>query len=266
MFNEAARALLPSFRDPIMDMLVNAGGTVRLLEHARKKGIKLVHASSGSIYGNPIEVPIREDHPANPISPYGVSKLSSEHYCSMYHREFDVDVIALRYFNVYGPRQAVSEEMGVVPIFVRKALAGEPLRVFGDGKQTRDFLHVADVVSANLLAYRSEKGSGEAVNIGGPGKEVSILKLAEEVKNLCRFELEDSLRRGEAWGHPQTGGRQFEGAGVDWLRPLNVPEERSKGVHRVRKSSLRRSATLRRTYQFPTQAGLQSTSQKWPQA
>ncbi len=185
VFNEAARALLPSFEHPIEDMLVNAGGTVRLLEFARKHGVKVIHASSGSVYGNPIEIPISEDHPLNPISPYGVSKLASEYYGSMYHREFDVDVTMLRYFNVYGPRQTVSEEMGVVPIFVKRALRNEPLRIFGDGKQTRDFLNVMDVVSANLLAYCSEKASGEIMNVGGGGAEISILDLAGLVRTLC---------------------------------------------------------------------------------
>jgi UDP-glucose 4-epimerase len=185
VFNEAARALLPSFEKPVDDMVVNAGGTVRILEYALKTGVKVVHASSGSVYGNPLKIPISEEHPLNPISPYGVSKLASEYYCSMYHGEFSVEVTMLRYFNVYGPRQTVSEEMGVVPIFVKKALRNEPLRIFGDGKQTRDFLNVRDVVSANLLSYTSDQASGEIMNVGGGGKEVSILELANLVKDLC---------------------------------------------------------------------------------
>ena len=184
IFNEAARALLPSFEKPVEDMLVNAGGTIRLLEYARRFDAKIIHASSGSVYGNPIKIPISEDHPLNPISPYGVSKLASEYYCSMYHREFSVDVTILRYFNVYGPRQTISEEMGVVPIFVKRALGGEPLRIFGDGKQTRDFLNVIDVARANLLAFKA-KASGSIMNIGGGGKEISILELAELIKKLC---------------------------------------------------------------------------------
>lgn len=189
IFNEAARALLPSFQDPVTDMLVNAGGTVRLLEYARKHDVKLVHASSGSVYGNPVRIPISEDHPLNPISPYGVSKLASEYYCSMYHREFGVDVVALRYFNVYGPRQTVTEEMGVIPIFVKRALNRQPLRIFGDGKQTRDFLNVKDVVAANLLSYASARSKGQVMNVGGEGKEVSIEELALLVMKLCRLSV-----------------------------------------------------------------------------
>ena len=183
IFNEAARPLVPSFEAPLVDMMVNAGGTVRLLEYARRNRVKLVHASSGSIYGNPVRIPMSEDHPLNPISPYGVSKLAAEHYCSMYHSEFGVNVVMLRYFNVYGPRQSVSEEMGVVPIFVKRALKGDPLRIFGDGKQTRDFLNVADVARANLLAFEAED-SGSAMNIGGGGNEVSIRELSERVISL----------------------------------------------------------------------------------
>jgi len=188
IFNEAARALVPSFADPVTDLLVNAGGTIRLLEYARKHDVKLVHASSGSVYGNPTKIPISENHPLRPISPYGVSKLASEFYCSMYFLDYGLDVAALRYFNVYGPRQTVNEEMGVIPIFVSRALRKEPLRIFGDGKQTRDFLNVRDVVSANLLAYKSDRCCGQIMNIGGGGEEVSIVTLAHMVMSLCGFE------------------------------------------------------------------------------
>ena len=187
IFNEAARALIPSFADPVTDLLVNSGGTIRLLEHARKHDVKVVHASSGSVYGNPIKIPISEDHPLKPISPYGVSKLSSEFYCSMYFLDYGLDVVALRYFNVYGPRQTVNEEMGVIPIFVSRALRKEQLRIFGDGKQTRDFLNVSDVVTANLLAYKSDRSAGQVMNVGGGGEEVSIEALAKMVMNLCGY-------------------------------------------------------------------------------
>ena len=189
IFNEAARALAyPLFIDPVTDLAVNTGGTIRILEYARKYDIKVVHASSGSIYGNPVKIPIGDDQfPLNPISPYGASKFASEVYGSMYHREYGLDITMLRYFNVYGPRQSVNEEMGVIPIFVNRALRGDPLRIFGDGKQTRDFLNVSDVVKANLLAYESERGAGKTMNIGGGGYEISILGLADEVMRLCDF-------------------------------------------------------------------------------
>jgi UDP-glucose 4-epimerase len=188
IFNEAARALIPSFKDPLTDLAVNAGNTIKILEYARRRDVKVVHASSGSVYGNPVKIPITEEHPLNPISPYAASKLSAEHYCSLYHEVYGIDVTMLRYFNVYGPRQNVSEDYGVVPIFVHRALNHTPLTIFGDGKQTRDFLHVEDVVRANLLAYAATSSGGEVLNIGGEGKEVSILELADKVMRLCDFQ------------------------------------------------------------------------------
>ena len=187
VFHEAARALIPSFKYPVTDLEVNTGGTIRILEYARKHDVKVVYASSGSVYGNPIEIPITESHPLKPISPYAASKMASEIYCGMYYREYHVDVTILRYFNVYGPRQSVSEEMGVIPIFVKRALSKRALTIFGDGKQTRDFLNVSDVVKANLLAYKSEKGAGQCMNIGGGGDGISILDLANLVMELCGY-------------------------------------------------------------------------------
>ena len=142
VFNEAARALLPSFVDPVTDMLVNTGGAIRLLEYTRKHDVKLVHASSGSVYGNPLKIPISEDHPLNPISPYGVSKQTSELYCSMY-------------FRVYGScrRAQVLQRLwtetdsergdGCHPYLRLKVPPKDaPEGSLGDGKQTRDFLNV----------------------------------------------------------------------------------------------------------------------------
>jgi UDP-glucose 4-epimerase len=185
IFHQAARALIPSFKDPLTDLRVNVGGTICVLEYARRYDVKVVHASSGSIYGNPVKIPIKEDHPLNPISPYGTSKLAAEGYCNFYFRTYGVDVVMLRYFNVYGPGQSVSEEMGVIPIFVHRALSNEPITIFGDGHQTRDFLNVRDVVRANILAYLANGTSGEAMNIGGGGHEISILNLARMVMKMC---------------------------------------------------------------------------------
>ncbi len=188
IFNEAARALVPSFADPMTDLAVNAGGVTRILEFARRSDAKVVHASSGSVYGNPVRIPMGEGHPLRPISPYGVSKLASEYYCLMFHQIYGLDVAMLRYFNVYGPRQTSSEEMGVIPVFVNKALRNEDLKIFGDGKQTRDFLNVRDVVKANLLSFGSSRVGGEAINIGGGGREISIQDLAKLVLKMCASE------------------------------------------------------------------------------
>ena len=189
VFNEAATSLIPSFRNPLSDLYVNAGGTINLLEIVRKYDVKVIHASSGSVYGNPIKIPINEEHPVNPISPYGVSKLAAEFYCRLYFQLYNIDVTCLRYFNVYGPRQRVSEETGVIPIFVSRVLSGESLTIFGDGFQTRDFLHVSDCVRANLLAAVSASVKGLAINVGGKGDEVRILDLAYLVIKLLDEEV-----------------------------------------------------------------------------
>lgn len=184
IFNEAASTLLKSFRDLVSDLQINTGGIINILEICRRYDAKLIHASTGSVYGNPIRVPIDEGYPLNPISPYGISKLAAELYCKLYFELYGIDVTCLRYFNVYGPRQRIGEETGVIPIFVSRVLSGEPIIIFGDGSQTRDFLHVSDCVKANLLAAISENARGLALNIGGKGNEVSILELAHLVMKL----------------------------------------------------------------------------------
>jgi len=162
IFNEAALSLFHSFKDPIRDLAVNTGGMINILELARRFNSKVIQASTGSVYGNPIKIPVSENHPLNPISPYGCSKLAAEIYCDMYHRIYGLDVCCLRYFNVYGPRQRIGEETGVIPIFVSRALNDQPFTIYGDGTQTRDFLHVKDVVRANLLAAISDSMKGQS--------------------------------------------------------------------------------------------------------
>jgi UDP-glucose 4-epimerase len=194
IFHEAARPLIPSFEDPVLDLQVNTAGTINVLEFARKFDSIVVHASTGSVYGNPVTLPISEQHPLNPVSPYGVSKLAAEEYCKFYVREYGLNVVCLRYFNVYGPRQAISQEMGVIPIFVSRVLAGKPLVIFGDGRQTRDFTHVSDVVKANILAAIEKNAKGKIVNIGS-GKETSILDLASLIMTFCRRKMEPTFSR-----------------------------------------------------------------------
>ncbi len=189
IFNEAANALIPSFRDPLKDMLVNAGGVINILEFARKHGQKVIHASTGSVYGQPEKIPIDERHATKPISPYGVGKLTAESYCDLYNRLYGLRLTCLRYFNVYGPRQRIGEETGVIPIFVSNALNKKPFTVFGDGKQTRDFVHVSDVVNANLRAASSRSISAVFFNIGGMGVETSINELASMVQEITGMRL-----------------------------------------------------------------------------
>ncbi len=169
--------------DPWHDAEVNILGTLNLLECARRYGIKRVIFAStgGAIYGDQVPYPTPESHPAQPQSPYGVAKLTVEHYLHYYQAVHNLRSVVLRYANVYGPRQDPYGEAGVVAIFIQRFLQGDRPVVFGDGEQTRDFVFVGDVVRANLLAldYLME-GLGDsgplAVNIG-TGQELSVNEL-----------------------------------------------------------------------------------------
>ena len=146
---------------PIQDAETNVIGTLRVLEAARKAGVrKIVVSSSAGIFGELKTLPIREDHPIEPDSPYGCTKLCEEKECLAYAKLYDLEAVCLRYFNVYGPNQRFDAYGNVIPIFVFKMLRGEPLTVFGDGEQTRDFINVRDVVQANLRAATAQRGVG----------------------------------------------------------------------------------------------------------
>jgi len=189
IFHESSRALIPSFENPILDAEVNIKGILNLLEFTRKHDAILIFASTGSVYGNPIIVPIPESHPLNPISPYGISKLSAEIYCRFFVQTYGLHVVCLRYFNVYGSRQKICEEMGVIPVFVSRVLNKKSPTIFGDGKQTRDFTHVSDVIRANILALETKQAKGKILNIGS-GKETSILDLALKIMKICNYQIE----------------------------------------------------------------------------
>jgi len=189
VFNEASLPMLESFRNPHRDAKVNVYGLIKLLDYVKKVDAKLIHASTGSVYGNPVKLPIDEEHPKVPVSPYGVSKLCGEKYCEFYHRMFKTRVVILRYFNVYGPRQIVSEGMGVIPIFTKQAMQNQPITIHWTGKQTRDFTYVSDVVDANIKALENDEVVGHAINIGS-GKEISILELCEKILRIANSRSE----------------------------------------------------------------------------
>ncbi|MCW3991183.1 MAG: GDP-mannose 4,6-dehydratase [Candidatus Bathyarchaeota archaeon] len=153
----------------------NILATQRILEALKElDSVKLIHSSSSSVYGETRDLPMREDHRLNPVSPYGATKLSAEHLCELYRVNYGVSYTALRYFTVYGPRQRPDMAFSR---FITSALRGEPLEVFGDGKQTRDFTYVTDAVEANLGAL-GYGGPARIFNIGG-GSRVSILEVLE---------------------------------------------------------------------------------------
>lgn len=170
-----------SVERPLADLRTNVRGTVQVLELARRRGIpRVVFASSAAVYGDATTVPTPEDAPTRPLSPYGVDKRSAELWLDAYAAEHGVATTALRFFNVYGPRQdPTSGYSGVISIFLDRALRGAPLTIFGDGGQTRDFVYVGDVARA-VLAAVDHGGATEPINVG-TGTPVSVRELAEEV-------------------------------------------------------------------------------------
>ena len=179
--------------DPLRDLTVNAAGTLRLLEHARRAGCRFVHASSAAVYGEPEAIPVTEEHPTRPINNYGVSKLAVEHYLAAYARNYGVSYAALRYANVYGPRQNAAGEAGVVAIFCEAIAAGRPPTIHGDGLQTRDLVFVRDVAAANLAACAS---SATGVFNVGTGTETDVNTLCDAIANALGASIEP--RRGPA--------------------------------------------------------------------
>ena len=185
VFHLAAFVSVPqSMADPETCFAINVGGTVTLLEASRQSGVrKVVISSSTAVYGDTNVFPTTEETPLLPLSPYALSKQVNELYACFYTRTLGLPVTALRYYNVYGPRQRPdSDYAAAIPIFVRKLVAGEPITIHGDGKQSRDFIFVEDVVRANLLAAESE-AAGEAFNIC-TGRETDLLTLLEELSEI----------------------------------------------------------------------------------
>ena len=186
VFHQAAIASVPrSVKDPLATHEANATGTLRVLLAARQAGVQhVVFASSSSVYGDTPTLPKREDMPLKPLSPYAVSKLASEAYCAAFTECYGLQTTALRYFNVYGPRQDPnSEYAAVIPKFIRAATGGQPLTIYGDGLQTRDFTYVKDVVAANIFA--AAHGLTGSFNVGR-GDTVTINALAELVLRATR--------------------------------------------------------------------------------
>jgi len=176
-----------SVADPAFDAQVNVVGFVNLMESARKHGLKRVVFSStgGAIYGEQDEFPCTEDHPKRPVSPYGVAKLATEAYLFFYKVEYGIDYLALRFGNVYGPRQDPHGEAGVVAIFCGRILDGKPVTIYGDGTQTRDYVYVGDVVRAVVAAGKSN-ASGIAMNIG-TGLETNVNELYSTLAGIADF-------------------------------------------------------------------------------
>lgn len=233
IFHEAAQAGVRASWGTQFNIYVdyNVLATQRLLEAAHKADIsRFVFASSSSVYGNTNQLPMREDARLRPYSPYGVTKLAAENLCNLYHDNMGVPAVALRYFTVYGPRQRPDMAFNR---FIRAILHGEPLTLYGDGQQTRDFTYVDDIVQANMAAMNSAV-TGRVFNIGG-GSRVTVNQTIEMIQELSGVKAilnrQDS-QHGDArhtWAdthaahdvldyRPQVDLRQGLAAEIDWLR------------------------------------------------
>jgi UDP-glucose 4-epimerase len=192
VFHQAALPSVPrSVRDPRTTAAVNVQGTLNVLLAAMGEGVRrVVVASSSSIYGNSGPLPRDEAATPDPVSPYAVSKLAAERYCVSFSRVYSLDTVALRYFNVYGQNQdPASQYAAVVPRFISAIQSGRPVEVYGDGRQSRDFTYVADVVAANLLASEAEDVNGAVINVAS-GRSTTVNALAEIIGELLGREVE----------------------------------------------------------------------------
>jgi nucleoside-diphosphate-sugar epimerase len=191
VFHEAAQISVPeSINDPETTQAINMGGTLNLLTACKQAGTKrLVLASSTAIYGDSLiekdSLKSKKEHISpNPLSPYALSKLVGEYYCRLFSRVYQMPAVALRYFNVFGPRQDPhSEYAAVIPKFIERLLQDTPPMIYGDGKQSRDFVFVGDVVQANLKAARQPGIEGEVFNVAS-GRSFSLLQLLEQLKKI----------------------------------------------------------------------------------
>lgn len=240
VFHQAALGSVPrSMSDPATTFAVNVQGTVNMFTAAYEVGVEsLVFASSSSVYGDSQELPKIEGREGVPLSPYAASKRTTEDLATVYGRCFDLPWIALRYFNVYGSRQdPEGPYAAVIPRFFRAALTGTPLRIFGDGQQSRDFTHVSDAVRANLLAAMAQPAARKRSYNVAAGERTTVLALAEAIRNVCdspaavehleprpgdvRHSLADLSLVGEALGYaPQTALEGGLAQALDYYRQL----------------------------------------------
>lgn len=194
----AQKSVRVSVEDPAEDARINIIGSLRLLELSRRQGVKKIIfiSTGGAIYGEATQVPTPEEYPAWPVSPYGIAKLSVEHYLYYYADQFGLPYVVLRYANVFGPRQDPHGEAGVVAIFVQWLLAGQECTIYGDGEQTRDYVYVGELVRANVAALAD--GVSGTFNLG-TGVETTVNQLYKALLEVMRLE------RPARYGPPRVG-------------------------------------------------------------
>jgi len=185
VFHEAALvSVTRSVENPLLSNEINVTGTVNLLKACVDAHVKrFVYASSCAVYGDTETLPNHENLAPKPLSPYAVEKLAAENYAKVFHNVYGLETVSLRYFNVYGPRQKYGPYSGVISIFINRLLENKPPIICGDGKQTRDFINVKDVVEANMLALSKREAVGEVFNIS-TGEATAINKLTETIQKI----------------------------------------------------------------------------------
>lgn len=211
-----------SIDEPRLDASINVEGSVNLLECCRASGVrKVLYASTGgALYGEPGYLPCDEEHPIAPLSHYGVSKYVTELYLSLYQRLYGLDYTILRYPNVYGPRQDPHGEAGVVAIFIGRMLADEPVTIYGDGEQTRDFVYVGDIARASIAALT--EASGESINLGSNhGSSVNeVFQTLAAITDYRRDANYAPPRKGDIYQIALTGARAKEL--LDWAPSVSL--------------------------------------------
>jgi UDP-glucose 4-epimerase len=242
IFHEAAQVSVPaSIQDPVKSYETNVMGTLCVLEGARAEGVeRVVFAASSAAYGDDPALPKQEEMAPRPLSPYASGKLAGEALLAVWGRVYGLRTVALRYFNVYGPRQADgSPYSGVIALFARAVLEGRSPTIFGDGEQTRDFVFVEDVVQANLLAMEGTLEPGAVLNVG-TGRSVSINELYSRLASLAGFAGQPryqparagdmrhsraSIERARGWlgFEPRVGLQEGLARTLDWYRARREP-------------------------------------------
>lgn len=220
VFHEAAQvSVVESIRDPVFTEEVNVLGTLNIIKALLEGHGKLIFASSAAVYGDNPNLPLKETERPRPLSPpYGVTKATAEEYLRVFHELYGLPVVSLRYFNVFGPRQSTNQYAGVISIFINRALKGEPLVIFGDGKQTRDFIYVKDVVKANLLVAESRKANGRVFNVA-TGRETTILELAMKIIEIT------GTTSSVVFDKPRPGDIRHSRADISEIRKLGFEPE-----------------------------------------
>ena len=227
-----------SVADPLFDADVNILGTINLLECARKTGVrKIVYISSGgAAYGEPVYLPCDEAHPINPLCPYGVTKHTVEHYLYLYKELYGLDYAVLRYPNVYGPRQDPHGEAGVVAIFTGRMLSQDPVTIFGDGTQERDFVYVGDCARANVLV--AANGASGIYNLGC-GVGTSINQIFDGLKQVTQYPYQPDYapaKAGETYKIYLSAKRANQELG--WSPSLNLVEGLTATVEYFRQNEV----------------------------